>query len=149
MAYLENTKKFTAVLNRKHPIGQLLNGVCHATAGLVGKLPKETPEFLDYPNDADGFVAAISRYPFIALEAKNSNQLSTLRKAAAEGGVAHNVFVAAMIGHSAQDQIEKTKSAVAEGLDYMVVVLFGEAATLDPLTKKFSLFKSSAPIEGG
>lgn len=141
MAYAENEKKFVAVLNRKHELPRLLNGLGHATAGLVGRMSENEGDFLDYPNDADGFTATVSRYPFIILRSDNGSKLAALRKAAAEKGVAENVFVSAMIGTSAADQIEKTKAASGSDLDYMVIVLFGEAALLDPMTKKFSLFK--------
>jgi Protein of unknown function (DUF2000) len=148
MSYLQNDKKFVAVLNRKHPMPRLLNGVCHATAGLAGQLGCETPQYLEYINDADAFVAAISRYPFIVLEAKNGNQLATLRKAAADNSIANNVFISAMVGQSAQQQMDNTKTAAGDGLDYMVVVLFGEATAIDPITKKFSLFKGQGVVDG-
>lgn len=149
MAYLQNDKKFAAVLNRRHPLPRVLNGLCHATAGLAGQIVgQEQADFLPYVNDTDAFDAFISRYPFIVLEAKNSNQLATLRKAAVESGLPVNVFISAMIGCSAEEQIANTKVAAGNALDYMVVVLFGDAAIVDPLTKKFSLFKDPARVEG-
>jgi len=148
MPYLQNDKKFVAVLNRKHPLPRVLNGLCHATAGLAGKIvDRAQAEFIPYANDADAFEAFISRYPFIVLEAKNGNQLATLRKTAVASGLPVNVFISAMIGRSAEEQIIASKAATGEALDYMVVVLFGDAATVDPLTKKFSLFKGPALLE--
>ena len=144
MAYLENNKKFIAVLNKKQPLGQLLNALGHTTAGLVERIQQVEPgaaDFLEYPNTQDGFEALISRYPFIVLQSKNGNQIANLRKQAVDASIPHNVFVSAMIGASAEDQLRATEEASGEGLDYMVAVLFGEAEQLDPLTKKFSLFK--------
>lgn len=149
MPYLQNDKKFVAVLNRRHPLPRVLNGLCHATAGLAGKIVgQDQADFLPYANDADTFEAFISRYPFIVLEAKNGNQLATLRKAAAASGLPVNVFISAMIGRSAEEQIANTKAAAGDALDYMAVVLFGDATTVDPLTRKFSLFKGPALVEG-
>jgi len=148
MPYLQNDKKFVAVLNRRHPLALVLNGLCHATAGLAGKMIGEQADFLPYVNDSDAFEACISRYPFIVLEARNGNQLATLRKAAVESGLPVNVFISAMIGRSAEEQVANTKAAAGDALDYMVVVLFGDAAVVGPLTKKFSLFKGPAVVEG-
>ena len=148
MRYLQNDKKFVAVLNRRHTVARVLNGLCHATAGLAAKvIDQEEADFLPYVNDADAFQAFISRYPFIVLEAKNGNQLATLRKAAVDNDLPVNVFISAMIGRSAEEQIANTKAAAGDALDYMAVVLFGDAAVVDPLTKKFSLFKGPALVE--
>jgi hypothetical protein len=149
MPYLQNDKKFVAVLNRRHPLPHVLNGLCHATAGLAGRMIGQAQaDFLSYANDADAFEAFISRYPFIVLEARNGNQLATLRKAAVERGLPVNVFISAMLGASAEEQVANTKAAAGDALDYMAVVLFGDAAIVDPLTRKFSLFKGPAFAEG-
>jgi hypothetical protein len=148
MSYLENDKKFVAVLNRRHEMARLLNGLCHATAGLAATVGEDQGEYLPYANDSDAFVSHISRYPFIVLEAKNSSQLAALRKAAMEHGVPVNVFVSAMIGNSADEQIASTKAAAGDKLDYIAAVLFGNAVVINPLTKKFSLFKSPLSVEG-
>lgn len=142
MSYLENSKKFVAVLNRRHPLPRLLNGLGHATAGLAGAMDEGAAEYLSYANEREGFSALISRYPFIVLESKNTSQLSTLRRSVSEAGISHNVFVGSMIGASSQDQIRATQACSESDLDYLVVVLFGDAVQIDPLTKKFSLFKS-------
>lgn len=149
MAYQDNNKKFIAVLNRKHPLPRLLNGVTHAALGLAPRINATEAEFMSYPNDQDGWDATLTRFPFIILEARNSGQLATLVKAAREGGIAHNIFTSSMIeGGTADEQVINTKAATGDALDYMVVTLFGDATALDPLTKKFSLFKDrdAAPL---
>jgi hypothetical protein len=125
-----------------------MNALAHTVAGLVARLPDGSGDFLNYTNDADQFTAAISRYPFIILKAKNSNQLATLRKSAAEVRIAHNVFVSSMLGHSADDQMAKTRTAAGPDLEYWVVALFGSADLLNPITKRFSLF-TGPTLEGG
>lgn len=142
MAYQDNHKKFVAILNRKHPMPRLLNAVTHATIGLAPRIDHQEAEFMSYPNDQDGWDATLTRFPFIILESKNSTQLASLIKTAREQGVIHNVFTSSMIeGGTAAEQVINTKAATGEALDYMVVTLFGDAEVINPLTKKFSLFK--------
>jgi hypothetical protein len=151
MSYTENFKKFVVVLNRRHPGPRLMNAACHAMAGLAATVGADEAEMLPYPSEAAGFCAQISRFPVIVLEARNSSQLASLSAAASQAGpaVIHNVFVASMIGASAAAQQEATRTARAEELDYMAVVLFGAAVDLDPMTKKFSLMRdATAPSEG-
>ncbi|HEV2675655.1 MAG TPA: DUF2000 family protein [Aliidongia sp.] len=141
MAYADNHKKFVAVINRRHSLPTALNALGHVTAGLAARLGQE-PDYLDYPNLAEGFVAAISRFPFIVLEAKNSSQLAALRRAAAQRDLPHNVFISAMIGgSSAEHQVELTGAARGHDVDYVTIVLFGKTEDLDPLTRKFSLLR--------
>lgn len=75
------------------------------------------------------------------LRADNGNQLRTLAAAAGERGLPRNVFTATVLGASAEDQINATKNAGPDELDYIGVLVFGEAEALHPLTKKFSVFK--------
>lgn len=94
-------------------------------------------------NHATCFEAKIDEYPFIILESKNSNQLKTLTSNVVENRrIAHNVFTTSMIGASAQEQREATLNATDESLDFVVVALFGAREDVEPLTKKFSLFKA-------
>lgn len=147
MAYQDNHKKFVAVLNRKHPLPRLLNGVTHAAIGMAPRIDHASAEFMSYPNDQDGWDATLTRFPFIILEAKNSSQLATMLQAAREQGIAHNVFTTSMIaGGTAAQQVINTKAATGDDLDYMVVTLFGDATAIDPLTKKFSLFKDKEAV---
>jgi hypothetical protein len=144
MTYENNHRKFTCVLNGKRPIGQLMNALGHVTAGLAAADAGEA-EYLEYKNTADGFTAKISTFPFIVLKAKNGSQLSKLRADATAAGLRTNVFIGAMIGRSAEEQLAQTLIAAGEQLDYWAVVIFGDAAAIDPLTRKFSVFTVSVP----
>src|SRR3990167_4970012 len=78
MEELQN--KFVAVLNKKIPVGQLMNALAHMAAGLVGSYPEITAMRFDSYFDANGGEhKSISDHPFIILLADNSNQLRTLR----------------------------------------------------------------------
>jgi Protein of unknown function (DUF2000) len=149
MAYLNNAQKFACVLNANTPIPRLMNALAHVTAGLAANLGRDTVQYLEYGNESEGFTAKIALSPFIILKAKNSNQLATLRAAASAEGIAHNVFVSAMIGPSAEEQLAQTRAAAGAALEHWAVVLFGDAEKIQPLTKKFSVFSISAPESGG
>ena len=141
MAYDNNDMKFVAVINRKHSLPVVMNAVAHTALGMRAKTGG-VEHFLDYPNQASGFLAKISKYPFIILEAKNGNQLKTLCASAIESAdLSYNVFTTSMIASSAEEQIQSTLVADGEGLDFVAVALFGARAAIDPLTKKFSLLK--------
>lgn len=142
MSYDNNDFKFACVVNRTVALPRLMNALAHTVAGLAGDLTRETISLLDYENATDGFTARISQWPVIILQAKNSSQLSTLRSAADEKLIAHNVFTSSMIGQSAEDQMAQTMAASGADLEYWVVALFGASEVLNPLTKKFSLFSN-------
>ncbi|TAK14722.1 MAG: DUF2000 domain-containing protein [Anaerolineae bacterium] len=139
--YTDNEFKFVAVLNKKIELPRLLNALGHMTAGLVSLCENtQSMRFLEYRDADGGFHPGISFYPFIILSAKNGNQIRTLRAAAIGEGILCTDFVDTMLGSSAQDQMDKTRSTKEELLDYYGVCLFGSAAKLNDLTKKFSLF---------
>lgn len=147
MLYKDNSFKFVAVLNRKVPLPQLMNALGHMTAGLTSQCDFRDLAFLRY-QDGDGSVHPnISQYPFIVLSAKNGNQIRTLRYAAIQQGIHFSDFVDTMLGSSAEDQLQKTRSTKEINLDYFGICLFSSAAKLDELTRKFSLFtaKTEAP----
>ncbi|AKU24046.1 DUF2000 domain-containing protein [Massilia sp. MB5] len=148
MAYENTERKFVALVNRKHPLPVLLNALAHASNGLTAKTAGRD-KLLDYPNQASGFAAKISEYPFIILEAKNGNQIrNLLPQVMADDSLDYNVFTTSMIGASATQQIEATLAAADEQLDFVVLLMFGERGKVEPLAKKFSLLKApSAPAE--
>jgi len=139
--YQDNNHKFVCVINGKTPVERALNAMGHATAGLAANMKTGQVEYLDYHNEADKFTAKIAKSPYIVLKSKNGNQLATLRKAAEENDIDVNCFTSSMIGQSAAEQMEQTRVANKDTLDYWCVALFGSEDELRPLTKKFSLYK--------
>ncbi len=138
--YADNEYKFVAVLNKKVPFTQLMNALGHMTAGLVTLGDHEQMRFLRYEDADGGLHPAISHYPFIILASRNGNQIRTLRQAAQQAGIIYNDFVNTMLGTSAADQLQKTKSTKEANLEYFGICLFGPAQTIDGMTRKFSLF---------
>lgn len=141
--YADNQQKYVCVLNGKQPIHTLMNALGHVTLGLAGELTPDERALLDYPNEACGFQARISTFPFIILKAKNSNQLARLKEELSAAELSFNVFSNTMIGASADEQVSNTAAASPDNIDYWAVCAFGAADKLDPLTKRFSLFRAS------
>ena len=145
MSYEDNQSKTVVVTNPKIEIPKLINAIGHTTLGLAYKASSiESLHLLKYdfsPTAEWASASAISLYPYIALEAKNNNQLKTLHRSACDAGILHNVFTESMLGASATEQIQQTLTANPDDLIYFCIVLFGTAEELTPLTRKFSLFK--------
>jgi Protein of unknown function (DUF2000) len=140
--YADNDQKFIAILNPKIPIPQLMNGLGHMTTGLMALATDSNQmNFQEYQFNSDRLTPAkISLYPFIILKSKNSNQLKTLHETVSDLGILHNVFANSMLGASAIEQLEATKSTKSEDLIYFGITLFGDSQKLAELTRKFSLF---------
>lgn len=142
--YADNDKKMVAVLNKQKSVPQLLNALGHMAAGLPSLVADMSElRFLHYQDADGGAHPAISHYPFIVLRAENSNQIRKLRCAALEAGLVYNDFVESMLGESAEDQLQKTARTPEANLEYIGILLFGSAETLNALTKRFSLFRES------
>jgi Protein of unknown function (DUF2000) len=142
MLYQDNDHKIIAVINPNIASPQLMNALGHATAGLLSKFRNlDDMQLLKYSFQSDeSDPSYISRYPYIILKAKNNNQLKALHQTVNDTGIVHNTFTDSMLGSSADDQMLKTKNTNVDDLTYFLIVMFGEADVLTPLTKKFSLF---------
>lgn len=137
-------KKFVAVIlkNNELSFGSMLNALGHATAGLVSKsFPEGDMQFVDY-RDGDGNVyPSISVSPFIILEGK-AGKLKTFREQLIQNDVVHTCFLDTMMHGGSDFQLETTLTKSEQELKFVCVAAFGEAVVLDPLTKKFSLWKT-------
>ncbi len=140
--YQDNELKFVAVLNVRIAVPQLMNALGHMAAGLVSSQDGRDFSWLCYVDADGGIHPAISRFPFIILAAKNSSQIRALRRAAIAAGIAYNDFVDRMLGCSAEEQLASVHAAGEAELEYLGVCLFGPGERLNPLTRRFSLFKS-------
>jgi hypothetical protein len=143
MTYTPVTHKFVAVLNKKIPVGNLMNALGHVTAGLAASYPKPPDMRLDNYQDADGNPHPnISDNPFIILQADNSNKIRSLRQALIEANVHFVDFTSTMTEGTYLEQQERTKATPEAELEYYGIVMFGEIEKLNALTKKFSLWRS-------
>lgn len=138
----ENSKRFVAVLNSKVDAGKLMNALGHLSAGMAsGLLDAEEIVLVDYVDKEEAQHAVLSHFPFIVLQADNSNQLMALREAALQEGITMSDFTSTMTVGTSVKQIEETESKSSNELEYFAVLLFGETEKLKGLTKKFSLYK--------
>jgi len=143
MTYIPVTHKFVAVLNKKVPIGNLMNALAHATAGLAASYPDaQQMRFDDYIDANDNRHSNISDNPFIILQADNSNKLRTFRQALIDAGVPCVDFTSTMTEGTYAEQQERTRGTPESDLDYWAVVTFGKIEDMTQLTKKFSLWRS-------
>lgn len=136
------TYKFVAVLNKKVPVGNVMNALGHITAGLVGSYPELADMcFADYFDKDGGVHPSLSDNPFIVLQADNSNKLRTLRSGLIENNIHFSDFTNTMVIGTAAEQRERTNATPEAELEYYGVAMFGEVEQLNQLTKKFSLWR--------
>lgn len=133
------TKKFVAVLSKKIETGKAMNALAHMTVGLVNSNPDCDMGVIDY-KDKDNSPHIASKFPYIILKAKNSNQIRTLRNTLIEKNIPFASFTSAMTVGGWEEQVEKSKSTPEEELEYYGICMLGNKNDLDQLTKKFSLW---------
>lgn len=142
MNYEPVTNKFVAVLNKKVPVGKLMNALGHMAAGLSALYSDGSALRFDDYRDADGTIhPSISDNPFIILQADNSNKLRSLRQALGEAGLPFTDFTSTMAEGTYVEQQERTSKTPEAELEYWGVTTFGEHEKLQALTKKFSLWR--------
>ena len=146
MKYADNDVKFTCIVNARAPVPAALNAVAHLMLGLGGTLPKEAVALLDYPLADFDPCSRISRYPVIILQAKNSSQLRSTFDQALAGGAKANLFTQTMIGTSAAGQQAATRATTLAEAEIVALALAGESGILDPLTRRYSLYRVTTPV---
>ncbi len=138
----ETKRRFVLVVNEKESNpGKLMNALGHVMAGLVGHAAKDTDFcFVEYI-DGDGVVhPSISHYPVIALKAKNSNQIKKVREEAQAKNIPFTDFLSTMSIGKTQEQLDATKNAKGDDVEYLGLALFGDTEELREITKKLSLY---------
>ena len=140
--------KLCVVLNRvlREDPGRAINVAGHAMAGLVAKAASQAPEqframeFIDYPDASGVSHDYISAHGLIVLSAK-SGQLRTLRRTFTELD-AHSVeFYDAMIDGTTEEQLARVAATATDDLELLCVAVFGRAETIDPHTRRLSLWR--------
>ncbi|MFF4339351.1 DUF2000 domain-containing protein [Kitasatospora sp. NPDC001540] len=138
--------KFALVLKAKLPAGVALNAAAHAALGLAAKAAVDHPElagkmsFLNFP-DADGNAhGPVSGLSLVVLEGRAAG-LRRFRGEALAAGLLVNDFTSAMTGDTFAEQLVRMAGTPEEEIEYYAVAAFGRRDELDPLTKKFSLWK--------
>lgn len=136
------THKFVAVLNKKIPVGNLMNALGHMAAGFAGSAPNLAEMRFDNYFDKDGSKhPSISDNPFIILSADNSNQIRNLRNELINASIHFTDFTSTMTVGTYKEQQERTKQTPEIELEYWGICFFGPKEVLNSLTKKFSLWR--------
>jgi hypothetical protein len=139
----ENSKRFVAVLNKKIETGRLMNALGHMTAGLVGGYGDPGQFcFLEYEDKDGGTHSNISHFPFIVLQADNSNKIRAVRNEAIKRNIPFTDFTSSMILGTSEEQLRATKETAETDLEYYGICLFGDTIELKEFTGKFSLFRN-------
>ena len=139
----EKTKKFIAILNKKIKIGKLMNALGHMSAGLAGGYGKQNEMcFLQYEDKNGEKHPNISHFPFIVLQADNSNKIRIIRNKAIKKEISFTDFTGTMAIGTSEEQLEATKLSAETDLEYYGICLFGATDELKKITGKFSLFKN-------
>lgn len=138
----ETRHRFVAILNKKVEIGKLMNALGHMTAGLAGGygISKEM-HFLEYKDGNGNLHPHISHFPFIVLQADNSNQIRNLKKEIVTKNIFFTDFTSTMTIGTSNEQQKNTAKTQELDLEYYGICVFGKTDELKILTKKFSIFK--------
>lgn len=133
--------KFVVVLNKRYEAAQLLSAIGHVTVGLAGSASNgEDLSLVDY-RDADGGVyRSISDWPFIVLRG-GGGQIATCRQRLEQAGLPAIAYLDTMIVGGSEAQQKKTQETPTEQLEIMALATFGERSEIDPLTKRFSVWR--------
>ena len=137
-----DTHKFVVVVNKNLEIGKAMNAIAHSCAGLVGAAPKELKEkmsFIDFTDKDDSIHKSISGLSLIVLRGKNG-EIKKLRNEFIENDILFTDFIETMTGDTYKEQLDKTLETSSEDMNYFCIATFGEKESIDPLTKKFSLW---------
>ena len=83
----------------------------------------------------------ISHFPFIILQADNSNKIRAVRNEAIKRGIPFTDFTGTMTVGTSAEQVQATKLSSELDLEYYGICLFGTTIELKEITGKFSLFR--------
>jgi len=135
--------RVVTVINKELEPGKAMNTIAHLAIGLgniIGESGREALSFLDFV-DGDGDVhPSISARSLIVLRG-TSNEISKLRAKAKDGGIPFVDFTDTMTGDTYVEQLERTATTPGSTLKYSGIALVGQQETLQPLTKRFSMWK--------
>lgn len=97
--------------------------------------------FVDYL-DADGNVHPVSALSLVVLSARNSSQIRTARLEAIRAGLPCADFTESMTKDTFVEQMDRTRALREEDVDYWGLCMFGLRETIDPITHRFSLWRT-------
>jgi hypothetical protein len=133
-------KKLAAVLNEKLESGVALNALAHMSLGMGAALGPVESLMCNYIDADDVPHPSISAYPFIILKGRPTKIREAI-DAAKNSNVTFIDFTNTMTIGSYNEQLERTKSTPNSELEFYGAVFYGDLATVNEITKKFSLYR--------
>jgi hypothetical protein len=135
-------KKIVAVVSNELEPGLALNVVGHLAASL-GAFAEGPLMGQDPLTDASGVEhRGVAQYPFIVLKAKPGHVRKTVEAARDLPDVFMADYPRQMLTTATDEELVQELGQAAEpDLEYLGLLLFGPAWDVDPLTKKFSLWR--------
>ena len=142
---MENTGKykFVAVINRQLPSGVALNAIAHMSAGIVASASPEIKEqmcFIDFIDKNEIQYKSISANSLIVLSGK-PGEIKKVYSHLIEKGILIVSFLETMTNDTYKEQLERTRNTPTEDVLFYGIMIFGEKAEIDPITRKLSLWK--------
>jgi hypothetical protein len=138
------SKKFVVVLNKSRAADQLLSALGHVTAGLAANVAdRQAMNFIAYRDAEGGVYPNISEWPFIVLRG-NGGGIKRFRADLIAADLPYSCYLDTMVSGGSDAQVAATLTRKADELEILALATFGDAASIDPLTKKFSLWKPAA-----
>lgn len=133
--------KFVIAINKTIDIGVALNAASHVALSIAAQATDEQKKlmsFIPFMDAAQVEHPSISGLSLIVLRGSQGD-LNKLVTAAREQGLLHADFIETMTGDTYAEQLERTKANSEH--TYYAVAVFGKKETIDPLTKRMSLYR--------
>ncbi len=141
MTTVHTDYKFVIAVNKTIDVGVAMNAATHVALSIAAQASDEQKKLMSFITYEDGAGIAhpsISGLSLIVLRGKNG-ELKKLVNAARDQGMLHADFIETMTGDTYVEQLERTKAT--QEPTYYAVAVFGKKEVIDPLTKRFSLYK--------
>ncbi|ASU85040.1 DUF2000 domain-containing protein [Nocardiopsis gilva YIM 90087] len=138
--------KFVVALKAKLDSGVALNAASHLALGLVAQAARSGDDqlahmsFLDFADSDGGSHSPLSGLSLAVLQGRPA-WLRRLRNDFIAADVCFTDFTSDMTGDTYREQLDRMAQTPEEELDYYGVAAFGKKEIIDPLTKKFSLWR--------
>lgn len=133
--------KFVIAINKSIDIGVALNAASHVALSIASQASEEEKMLMSFIPYTDGNKVAhpsISGLSLIVLRG-TQGELAKLLNAAREQGILHADFLETMTGGTYTEQLQRTLAT--KDPVYYAIALFGKKEQIDPLTKRFSLYR--------
>lgn len=133
--------KFVIVLNKRRELPEMLSGIGHVAFGLGGSYqPPDALSLITYVDADSTEYPSISDWSVVVLRG-GSGQMKNLKTALEAEGLPCVTYLDTMLSGGSQAQQERTRETQGEDIELLALATFGEVSQLDPLTKKFSVWR--------